>query len=214
LAIGPLRFTVRVCGRFGGIDAVLNGMRAHAHVPAVQEYGCVALDVLALNSANQERVAAAGGIEVFVYSFRRRVCQRIGWQQPWLDEVRFRFDRSDCRRGTIATVAVHVAQHSSSTAAARHSSIVRYGQRWRGAGDLSGDEPARAHRRRAVLRVLRAAHAVRKQREQPGAGRCGAGPQHCVYSHAALRHCGLGLGLRAGGCALVQPVLSVQCTAA
>ena len=58
------------CGRFGGIDAVLNGMRAHAHVPAVQEYGCVALDVLALNSANQERVAAAGGIEVFVYSFR------------------------------------------------------------------------------------------------------------------------------------------------
>ena len=62
---------VRVCGRFGGIDAVLNGMRAHAHVPAVQEYGCVALDVLALNSANQERVAAAGGIEVFVYSFRR-----------------------------------------------------------------------------------------------------------------------------------------------
>ncbi len=34
-----------------------------------------------------------------------------------------------------------------------------------------------------------------------GAVRCGAGPQHCVYSHAALRHCGL--GLRAGGWALL-----------
>jgi hypothetical protein len=115
---------VRVCGRFGGIDAVLNGMRAHAHVPAVQEYGCVALDVLALNSANQERVAAAGGIEVFVYSFRRTVCQQIGWLQRWLDKVRFRFrfDRSDCRRGTIAIVAVHVAQHSSSTA--RHGTAL------------------------------------------------------------------------------------------
>ena len=74
IALGDCDWTTEYssecCGRFGGIDAVLNGMRAHAHVPAVQEYGCVALDVLALNSANQERVAAAGGIEVFVYSFR------------------------------------------------------------------------------------------------------------------------------------------------
>jgi hypothetical protein len=30
----------------------------------------------------------------------------------------------------------------------------------------------------------------------------------------AMRHCGLGLGSRAGGRALVQPALSVQCTAA
>ena len=112
---------VRVCGRFGGIDAVLNGMRAHAHVPAVQEYGCVALDVLALNSANQERVAAAGGIEVFVYSFRRttslsanRLAAALALQSPvpvrsvGLPPRLYSYSGSPC--GTAQQ------QHSSSTA--------------------------------------------------------------------------------------------------
>ena len=114
IALGDCDWTTEYssecCGRFGGIDAVLNGMRAHAHVPAVQEYGCVALDVLALNSANQERVAAAGGIEV------------MDSVEPSASD---RCRAAAFGRSNRTAVRHHVAVE------AQHYERVRYGAAWR-----------------------------------------------------------------------------------